>query len=137
MECPKDRDDGCLTVFQAYPGPDNETLATDGSVMRTCAKVGLKDCVEMEGKTYCYCKNQLCNTPDGPLASFGGNAHHRKDYSDEEGSGYGDDDNDDDEDYYYEEGITEMPPSVKMDGDVEVKDAEKPRKSDESDIFIV
>ena len=103
-------------------------LPSDGSVMRTCAKVGLKDCVEMEGKTYCYCKNQLCNTPDGPLASFGGNAHHRKDYSDEEGSGYGDDDNDDDEDYYYEEGITEMPPSVKMDGDIEVKDAEKPRK---------
>ena len=46
-------------------------LTSDGSVMRTCAKVGLKDCVEMEGKTYCYCKNQLCNTPDGPLASFG------------------------------------------------------------------
>ena len=32
---------------------------SDGSVMRTCAKVGLKDCIEMEGKTYCYCKNQV------------------------------------------------------------------------------
>jgi len=126
MECPKEKDVGCLTVFQ------------DGSVMRTCAKVGLKDCIEMEGKTYCYCKNQLCNTPDGPLASFGGNAHHRKDYSDDEGSGYGDDD--DDEDYYNygEEDITEMPPSVKMDEGVEVRDeVEQPRKSDESDIFIV
>jgi len=125
MECPKDRDDGCLTVFQ------------DGSVMRTCAKVGLKDCVEMEGKTYCYCKNQLCNTPDGPLASFGNqdhNPHHRnRDYADDEGSGYGDDD----DDYYHEEDITEMPPSVKMDEDVEVKDVEKPRKSDNGDIFIV
>lgn len=128
MECPKDRDDGCLTVFQ------------DGSVMRTCAKVGLKDCVEMEGKTYCYCKNQLCNTPDGPLASFGNHdlPQHRRDYADDEGSGYGEDGDDDhdDEDYYYEEDITEMPPSVKMDEDVEVKDVEKPRKTDD-EIFIV
>ena len=72
---------------------------------------------------------KLCNTPDGPLASFGGNAHHRKDYSDDEGSGYGDDD--DDEDYYNygEEDITEMPPSVKMDEGVEVRDeVEQPRK---------
>ena len=70
---------------------------------------------------------QLCNTPDGPLASFGGNTHHRKDYSDEEGSGYGDDE-DGEEDYYYEEGITEMPPGVKMDEEVEIKEVEKPRK---------
>ena len=53
------------------------------------------------------------------------NPHHRnRDYADDEGSGYGDDD----DDYYYEEDITEMPPSVKMDEDVEVKDVEKPRK---------
>ena len=55
--------------------------------MRTCAKVGAKDCIEMEGKTHCFCKNQLCNTPDGPLADFGRGHHDPHRHSGEETGG--------------------------------------------------
>ena len=42
---------------------------SDGSVMRTCAKVSLNDCKQANGVTYCYCKNELCNNPSRKLDS--------------------------------------------------------------------
>lgn len=54
-QCPEDSA-GCLTKFEA------------GSLLRTCARVGIEDCKEINGVNYCYCKGELCNTPDRKLA---------------------------------------------------------------------
>ncbi|XP_059083153.1 uncharacterized protein LOC131880513 isoform X2 [Tigriopus californicus] len=54
-QCPEDSA-GCLTKFEA------------GYLSRTCARVGIEDCKEINGVTYCYCKGELCNTPDRKLS---------------------------------------------------------------------
>lgn len=52
---------------------------TDGSVMRTCAKlkVPVDDCKTANDVTYCYCKRELCNNPsqklDKPGSGIGSN----------------------------------------------------------------
>lgn len=45
---------GCLTKFEA------------GSVMRSCAQPGVSvdDCKDANGITYCYCKNNECNSAE-------------------------------------------------------------------------
>merc|ERR1712156_489378 len=56
QECPKDSE-GCLTQFE------------DGSMLRTCASIGVDDCETANGVTYCYCKNELCNNPSKKLSN--------------------------------------------------------------------
>jgi len=56
QECPKDSK-GCLTQFE------------DGSMLRTCASIGVDDCETANGVTYCYCKNELCNNPSKKLSN--------------------------------------------------------------------
>ena len=54
-------------------------IFTDGSVMRTCAKlkVPVDDCKTANDVTYCYCKRELCNNPsqklDKPGSGIGSN----------------------------------------------------------------
>lgn len=55
-ECPINSH-GCLTKFE-----DN------GSVLRTCAPVGIDDCKKANGVNYCYCSRDGCNTPDRRLS---------------------------------------------------------------------
>ena len=56
-----------------------ELFFTDGSVMRTCAKlkVPVDDCKTANDVTYCYCKRELCNNPsqklDKPGSGIGSN----------------------------------------------------------------
>lgn len=57
-ECPKEHNKGCLTQFES----------SNGSLMRICSKIAYSRCQELGGTTYCYCKNDLCNTPEMKLA---------------------------------------------------------------------
>ncbi|XP_023329337.1 uncharacterized protein LOC111702044 [Eurytemora carolleeae] len=56
IECPKNSN-GCLTKFE-----------DDGSVMRTCAPIGIDDCKKANSVNYCYCSKDGCNTPDRRLS---------------------------------------------------------------------
>lgn len=56
-DCPKGYDKGCLTQFEP-----------NGSVMRICSKISYNRCQELGDTTYCYCSDDLCNTPDMKLA---------------------------------------------------------------------
>ena len=40
----------------------------DGSVLRTCAPIGIDDCKKANAVNYCYCSKEGCNTPDRRLA---------------------------------------------------------------------
>ena len=40
----------------------------DGSVMRTCAPIGIDDCKKANSVNYCYCSKDGCNTPDRRLS---------------------------------------------------------------------
>ena len=44
-------------------------LIADGSMLRTCAPIGVDDCETANGVTYCYCKNELCNNPSKKLSN--------------------------------------------------------------------
>lgn len=44
---------------------------SDGSILRTCATVGIDDCKVANDVTYCYCKNELCNNPGRKLSTPG------------------------------------------------------------------
>ena len=35
--------------------------------MRECSRVGIDDCKEANGVTYCYCRGNMCNTPERKL----------------------------------------------------------------------
>jgi len=56
IDCPAGSN-GCLTKFE-----------DDGSVMRTCAKIGIDDCKEANSVNYCYCSKEGCNTPERLLS---------------------------------------------------------------------
>ena len=101
----------------------------EGSILRTCAPVGVDDCKEINGVTYCYCKNELCNSPSDVLSSPAGHKAEVRydnydgdypydDYLYEEGSGNhtdDDDDSDDNDNDDDEEGITEAtPPGLEL-----------------------
>merc|ERR1712223_465403 len=62
QECPKDSE-GCLTQFEGH------YLQYHGSMLRTCASIGVDDCETANGVTYCYCKNELCNNPSKKLSN--------------------------------------------------------------------
>lgn len=59
MECPANSG-GCLTKFE-----------DDGTVQRTCARIGIDDCKKANAVNYCYCSKEACNTPDRRLAEAG------------------------------------------------------------------
>ena len=44
-------------------------FVSDGSMLRTCASIGVDDCETANGVTYCYCKNELCNNPSKKLSN--------------------------------------------------------------------
>lgn len=46
--------------------------------MRTCARVAVDDCKEVYGVMYCYCRHNLCNSPDRKLADPPKTHHHRQ-----------------------------------------------------------
>jgi hypothetical protein len=43
-------------------------FSDNGSVLRTCATVGIDDCKKANGVNYCYCSRDGCNTPDRRLS---------------------------------------------------------------------
>jgi hypothetical protein len=87
--------------------------SAEGSVLRTCAPIAVDDCKEINGVTYCYCKNELCNSPDifldDPVHHTLSDGDYPIDYS--EGSGM--------EDGEEEYGITEMPDYIEEDNSSE------------------
>jgi hypothetical protein len=40
-------------------------------MIRTCAPISIEDCKIANGVTYCYCKHELCNSPDRKLSDPG------------------------------------------------------------------
>ena len=70
--------------------------------MRTCARVSVDDCKEVNGVMYCYCRHNLCNSPDRKLADppKQHHHHHKQHPKDTSSSGYpqyGDDEDQDGE----------------------------------------
>lgn len=57
LDCPTNNNGGCLTKFE-----------DDGSIMRTCAPIGIDDCKAANGVNYCYCSTEGCNTPERRLS---------------------------------------------------------------------